>query len=138
MEQNTLTPDNRPAIHLTSTECDALFELALGAERKHPHAAAMLMAELERAKICEPGELPDQTVVMNSRIDFVDEGTGTRRTVQLVYPPDADIAAGRVSILTPVGAGLIGMSSGHSICWPDRDGHDRMLRIMSVTPPGDA
>ena len=74
-------------------------------------------------------------MAMNSRIDFIDEGTGARRTVQLVYPRDA--AAGRVSILTPIGAGLIGMTAGSSIRWPDRYGHDRLLRIVSVTPPGE-
>ena len=97
----------------------------------------MLLAELDRAELCDPGALPEQTVVMNSRIDFVDEGTGMRRTVQLVFPRDADIAAGRVSILTPVGAGLIGMGAGSSIRWPDREGKDRMLRIVSVTPPDE-
>ncbi|GHH25229.1 nucleoside diphosphate kinase regulator [Sphingomonas glacialis] len=135
MEQHTLPVDNHPVIHLTAAECDALSELALSAEHRHPHSSAMLLAELERAELCEPGELPKQTVAMNSWIDFIDESTGTRRTVQLVYPLDADIAAGRVSILTPIGAGLIGMTAGSSIRWPDRDGHDRLLRIVSVTPP---
>jgi regulator of nucleoside diphosphate kinase len=137
MEQYTLPANNRPAIHLTAGECDALSELALSAEHKHPYSSAMLLAELDRAELCEPGELPEQTVAMNSRIDFIDEGTGARRTVQLVYPRNADIAAGRVSILTPIGAGLIGMTAGSSIRWPDRDGHDRLLRIVSVTPPGE-
>lgn len=137
MKQDILASDDRPAIYLTVTECDALFDLALGAEHRHPQASALLMAELGRANLCERAELPDQTVVMNSQIDFVDEGTGTRRTVQLVYPPDADIASGRMSIMTPVGAGLIGMTAGGSICWPDREGHDRMLRIVGVIPPGE-
>ena len=136
MEQHTVLTD-RPTIHLIAAECDALSELALSAEHRHPHSSAMLLAELDRAELCEPGELPEQTVAMNSRIDFIDEGTGARRTVQLVYPRDADIAAGRISILTPIGAGLIGMMAGSSIRWPDRDGHDRMLRIVSVTPPGE-
>ncbi|WP_296220348.1 GreA/GreB family elongation factor, partial [uncultured Sphingomonas sp.] len=57
-----------------------------------------------------------------------------RRMVELVYPGDADIAQGRVSILTPIGAGLIGMRAGRSISWPDRDGRERLLRIVSVTP----
>lgn len=135
MTHDATGPSDRPAIHLTTAECDALFNLALGAQRLHPQAAEMLMAELDRAELHEPSELPDQTVVMNSRIDFVDEGSGTRRTVQLVYPHEADIAAGRVSILTPVGAGLIGMTAGCAITWPDRDGHDRILRIVGVTPP---
>jgi regulator of nucleoside diphosphate kinase len=54
----------------------------------------------------------------------------------LVYPAEADIEAGRISILTPVGAGLIGLAEGASILWPDRDGHERRLRIIAVTPPG--
>ncbi len=138
MEQHAHSPAERPAIYLTAAECDALSELALSAERTHPHAAAMLLDELDRAEVCEPGELPDQTIMMNSQIDFIDEGTGARRTVQLVFPRDADIAAGRVSILTPVGAGLIGMRAGCSILWPDRDGRDRILRVVSVTPAAAA
>jgi regulator of nucleoside diphosphate kinase len=50
------------------------------------------------------------------------QASGADRTVELVYPRDADISAGRVSILTPVGAGVIGLRTGQSILWPDRDG----------------
>lgn len=138
MEQQTDIRAARPAIHMTALECDALFSLALSAEHRNPQAAAMLMAELDRAEIHDAANLPEQTVVMNAQIEFVDEGTGTRRTVTLVYPPDADIAAGRVSILTPVGTGLIGMTAGTSMPWPDRNGHERLLRIVSVTPPSNS
>lgn len=134
MEQHAFSVAGRPAIYLIAAECDALSGLALSAERRHPRASAMLLAELDRAQLCDPEDLPEQTVVMNSRIEFVDEGTGARRTVQLVYPGDADIGEGRVSILTPIGAALIGMRAGRSIRWPDRDGRDRMLRIVSVSP----
>ena len=48
------------------------------------------------------------------------------------------IPAGRVSILTPIGAGLIGMVAGSSIRWPDRDGSNRLLRIVEVTPSDEA
>ena len=57
--------------------------------------------------------------------------------VQAKAPPDEVAKLGLTGTpLTPVGAGLIGMTAGSSICWPDRDGHDRMLRIVSVTSPG--
>src|SRR3546814_8900207 len=52
---------------------------------------------------------------MSSQVEFIDEANGEARTIQLVYPHEADIAAGRVSILTPVGAGLIGLRQGQSI-----------------------
>lgn len=127
--------EQRPAIHLVDTECDALYALALAIEAKKPERSAMLMAELDRAEVHAAGDLPAGVVTMNSKVEFVDEATGTRRTVELVYPHEADIDAGRVSILTPVGIGLIGMAAGTSILWPDRDGHERQLRIVSVVPP---
>lgn len=58
------------------------------------------------------------------------QASGADRTVELVYPRDADISAGRVSILTPVGAGVIGLRTGQSILWPDRDGRHRKLTIV--------
>ena len=133
MEQHAPLVAEHSAIYLTASECDALWELALSAGHKHPQATAMLMAELDRAELCDLGDLPAQTVVMNSQIEFVDETSGVLRTVQLVYPGDADIAEGRISILTPIGAGLIGMRAGYSIRWPDRDGREKLLRIVSVT-----
>ena len=65
----------------------------------------------------------------------VDEASGAVRSVRLVYPSDADIASGRISILTPIGAGLIGMRAGSAILWPDRDGHERALTIRAVMQP---
>lgn len=60
------------------------------------------------------------------------QASGADRKVELVYPRDADISAGRVSILTPVGAGVIGLRTGQSILWPDRDGRERKLTIVKV------
>lgn len=134
MEQSTSIPADRPVIHLTVSECDKLSELALNAQKRHPLASTMLLSELDRAELHQEGMLPDQTVAMDSTIEFVDEGNGTRRVVQLVYPHEADISSGRISILTPVGAGLIGMTAGSSILWPARDGQERMLRIVDVRP----
>ncbi|MBL8904295.1 MAG: GreA/GreB family elongation factor, partial [Rhizobiales bacterium] len=53
--------------------------------------------------------------------------------LQLVYPEKADIAAGRISILTPIGTALIGLSIGQTMTWVDRDGQSRQLRIVAVT-----
>ena len=42
----------------------------------------------------------------------------------------------RLSVMTLVGAGLIGMRKGVSIDWPDRSGEERRLRIVEVIQPG--
>ncbi|MET0246328.1 MAG: GreA/GreB family elongation factor, partial [Sphingomonas sp.] len=63
------------------------------------------------------------------------EGSGATRTITLVYPGEADIAAGKVSVFTPIGAGLIGMRAGRTILWPDRDGASHRLRVVKVDRP---
>jgi len=122
----------RPAIQMIDSEADALTNLALGAEERLPEVSALLLDEIARARVIEAERMPADTVTMGSTVDFVDEASGTERRVQLVYPRAADIEAGRISILTLVGAGLIGLREGQSIDWPDRSGKPRRLRICAV------
>lgn len=137
MESTDLVRDGdcRPAILLVDSECDALYALALATQPREPERAAMLLAELDRAEICTMAAVPTDVVTMNSLVTFIDDKNGTERTVVLVYPQNADIEAGMISILSPIGAALIGMRTGNRILWPDREGHDRLLRIMRVSPP---
>ena len=133
MNQTATVPgEDRPAIHLIDSESDALTGLALGIAERQPLLASLLLGEIERAQVHPAGELPAQTVSMNALVNFLDEGSGVRRSVQLVYPAEADIAKGRISILTPIGAGLIGLAEGDAICWPDREGRERRLRVLLV------
>ena len=96
-----------------------------------------LLDEISRATVHDAASLPPDVVTMHSTVEFIDEASGADRTVELVFPRDADIAAGRVSILTPVGAGLIGLRAGQSILWPDRDGRERKLTIVNVRKSAD-
>jgi regulator of nucleoside diphosphate kinase len=139
MTPNPVAPETAlPPLHVIDNEYDAIAELALRIEPSQPELSRRLMAELERADVHAADDLPHGVVSLYARVDFVDEGSGARRSVQLVMPADADIAANKVSILTPVGAGLIGMREGREILWPDRDGRPRGLRIVSVSPPPGA
>ncbi len=124
----------RPPIHLIETEADRLTDLAVGAAEALPEVSELLLTEIDRAQIHAAGTLPEGVVSMYSTITFLDGASGKTREVQLVYPGDADIGAGRISILTPIGAGLIGLSKGQSILWPDRDGNERTLEIVDVRP----
>ena len=128
------SPDSTtaPAIQLIDDEADALAELALGVAERLPQVSELLLREIERAIIHTRETIPANVVTMHATIAFTDEASGASRSVQLVYPRDADIAAGRISILTPIGAGLIGLCEGQSILWPDREGRERPLKVMSV------
>ena len=125
----------RPVIHMIDVEADRLTELTLHKQHELNRIYEMLLGEIERAAICSRDTIAANVVTMGSEVTFIDEKTGTQRTVELVYPAFADIAAGRVSILTPVGAGLIGLRTGQSILWPDRSGEEHRLTIIEVKQP---
>lgn len=129
---NDMIAARRPPIHMIDSEADALAALALSVEDKLPDVSALLLDEITRARLYTREKIADNVVTMMSTVDFSVEATGTDRVVQLVYPKDADIAAGRISILTLVGAALIGLREGQSIAWPDRSGKERRLRILGV------
>ena len=123
----------RPPLQIRETDAEQIGNLALQMEHRSPQVAEMLLAEINRAKVVDDAHLPSETVAMLSTVKFVDDETGVERTLQLVYPQDADIEAGRISILSLVGAGLLGLRAGQSISWPNRDGHERPLRIIEVS-----
>lgn len=120
---------------MIDSEADTLTDLAIARQERTPQVSDLLLEEIGRAKIYVAAKIPADVVTMGSTVAFVDDANGASRTVQLVYPGDADISAGRISILTPIGAGLIGMREGQDIQWPDRDGHERKLSIVTVTQP---
>lgn len=128
----------RPAIHMIDSEAETLANMAVAAEERVPQVSELLLEEIERATLYKAARIPSDVVTMLSSVEFVDEANGTTRTVQLVYPKEADIDAGRVSILTLVGAGLIGLREGQSILWPGRDGHRRLLTITKVSREAEA
>lgn len=125
----------KPPVHMIDREADALTDLAIGVEKRMPQVSELLLREIGRATIHKERHLPRDVVTMNSEVDFVDAASGAVRSVRLVYPSDADISTGRISILTPVGAGLIGLRTGSAILWPDRDGQERALTIRAVLQP---
>ena len=132
---NIRAGEARPPIHLPTSESDVVARLALQAEHRQPAVAAMLLEEIDRAELHEAGTLPDDVVILGSEVGFVDEKTNQARTVTLVLPAHANIAEGRISILTPMGAALYGLTAGDSIDWPDLDGNSRRIKIVRVAQP---
>lgn len=122
----------KPPIHLVDSDCDLIADLALSIERRSPDLSKLLLDEVDRAEVHTRETLPPDVVTIGSEVEFLDVEAGTTRRVKLVLPAQADIDAGRISILTSVGAGLIGLRAGQSIDWPCPSGRPRVLRILGV------
>jgi regulator of nucleoside diphosphate kinase len=135
--QNTTisATSGKPPIHLIDSEYDIIADLALGIERQAPELAKMLLDEIDRAEIHAPGTLPAEVVRLGSEVKVLDEKTGATRQLRLVLPTEANVETGRVSILTPMGAGLIGLRKGQSIDWPYPSGDSRPLKVLNVARP---
>jgi len=133
MQDNKKTR-RKPAIRISQSDHARLWALANAVGAKNPEAADQLFAELERARIVADGSVPADTVQMGSTVTFKPD-TGDRKTVMLVFPGDADISEGKVSILTPIGTALIGLSAGQAIMWTARDGRQHQLLVHDVSQP---
>lgn len=121
----------KPAIILTKTDYERLSRLAEAYVSRNPVVSEELLIELERARVMQDHKVASHVVRMGSTIRFTSD-LGEDRTVTLVFPGEADIAANRISILTPIGAALIGLSAGQSIDWVARDGRRHRLHVEHV------
>lgn len=120
-------------IIVTQQDLDRLRALIDGVvSERNQEAAEALESELSHARVVLPEEVPPNVVTMNSQVRFVDESNGVERQITLVYPKDASAEEGRVSVLAPVGAALIGLRTGDSIDWPMPGGRSKRLRIVEV------
>ncbi len=122
----------RPPLLMSEADHTRLVALAGAIARRNPLVARLLMEEADRAEVVPAEELPAGVVALGSRVEFIDAATGESRTVQLVLPGEADIAQARVSVLSLVGAGLLGLTEGQSIDWPTQDGRLRRLTVRRV------
>jgi regulator of nucleoside diphosphate kinase len=92
-----------------------------------------LEAELARAEIVDPKDIPPTVVTMNSTVRFKIESSSEEFNLTLVYPKDTDASGGTISILAPVGSALLGLSKGDEIEWPNPGGAMLRVRIEEVT-----
>lgn len=125
-----------PEIVLGKDEHTTLIQLAMAGTGHTADDADELLFELERASVVADGFVPPDVVRMGSTVTFeLDRAT---RTVQLVYPKDADIAEGKVSVLTPIGTALIGLRTGQSMTWRTRANRRQALTVLKVIQePGE-
>jgi regulator of nucleoside diphosphate kinase len=122
-------------IVLTQNDYTRLKQLLLELSRQTDGMQASLetLEEiLDFARVVQPDQVPANIVTMNSRVMFEDVRTGDKGTVTIVYPADADVSTRRISILSPVGAALIGESQGAEVELPVPHGQTRRIRIVDV------
>jgi len=90
-----------------------------------------LRRELERARIVASREVSERVVTMNSQVVLRDLDSGQEFTCRLSFPDDANVEAGRLSVLAPVGTAILGYREGNVIEWEVPAG-TRRIRIEKI------
>lgn len=107
----------------------------------NPHSSSIadyLANELDRARIVESELDAPEVIRLGSRVRFTDSTNSKIREYMLVMPGEANISTGRISILTPVGAALLGLSVGQEITFMLPKGHERSLQVLDVINDNNA
>ncbi|HJT50719.1 MAG TPA: nucleoside diphosphate kinase regulator [Nitrosospira sp.] len=124
--------NGRPQIVLTSQDLERLETLLESLPASSVPGSAELLAELERAEIVEPEQIPPSVVTMNSTVRFSMDSSGAEFCLTLVYPKDVDGTGEKISVLAPVGSALLGLSTGDEIEWPKPGGGTIKVRIKEI------
>ncbi len=117
--------------HEDKTKLMALIASRMGWHTRDKEHLDMLAHELDRAEIVMSTDIPADTVTMDSHVLVKDLDTGKASAYTLVFPTDAEIAQGKISILAPIATALLGYREGDEIEWPTPGGR-RHLKVIKV------
>lgn len=110
---------------------DGLLVASKGSRASDRQHLTELEGELKRANVVDSDAIPSEVVTMNSKVLFCDLDSKAEMTYTLVFPKDADIDSGKISILAPVGTALLGYPEGSIVEWSVPSGK-RRLKIVKV------
>lgn len=122
----------KPPIILSSLDLDRIEALLEDLPASALAGKAELQAELDRAEVVAPENMPPTVVTMNSTVKFIMVETGKEFCLTLVYPRDMDGSADRISIFAPVGGALLGLSVNDELAWPGPGGKAMTVRVTEV------
>lgn len=126
-------PVARPRLIIDERAYPRLLALAERARAQAPELADRLMEEIERAELRPSSEMPHDVVTLGSEVTFRQDERA--QTVHIVAPEDADIERRKISVLTPVGAALLGLAVGQKISWEMPGKHSSVLEVVAVRQP---
>lgn len=117
--QNQPNPLQSIPIQITEKDKARLEDMigALMRGGKQRDDFSSLIAELDRATVVKASSISRNVVTMNSRVSIIDSDTSERMQFTLVFPEDADAENDKISILSPIGSGMLGYKVGDEVEW---------------------
>lgn len=124
--------NTKPKIIISESDVERLETLLESLPVNAFPGKSELEAELGRADIVPPHEIPPTVVTMNSTVKFRVSSSDEEFRLTLVYPRDVDQSSKTISILAPVGSAMLGLSQGDEIEWPRPGGGTLKVTIEEI------
>ncbi|XHO05749.1 Regulator of nucleoside diphosphate kinase [Ralstonia syzygii] len=118
------------AMHLTELDLTRPENAAVRAGNSSP-LAELVDDLIARANVVSSDKIPADVVTMNAVVR-VRAGSGAAQEWTLVYPDEANLAAARLSVLSPMGSALLGGRAGDEVHYAAPDGSAHALRIDAI------
>ena len=121
-------------IHITQFDLERLRKLLFDAQStdyRNSDYLEKLQMEINRAEVVSPKDVPSDVVTMNSTVCIEDLDTKEEEIYTLVFPENADLSQGKISILAPIGTAMLGYEVGDTFEWEVPAGK-RRLRVKKI------
>ena len=121
-------------IYITELDYNRLNGLIDRTRERNAHDREYLKkleAELDRAEIVDPKQIPADVITMRSTVRLKDLVSGESNTYSLVFPTEANFGEGKISVLAPIGTAILGYRKGDTIEWPVPSGL-RRLKVEEI------
>ena len=124
----------KPEIIVSTHDLERLEGLLSNPPTRNRSDLDDLRAELDRARVLDDDAMPDNVIAMNSRARFREETSGREYELTLAWPHEASAAGGKVSVFSPAGSALLGLSVGQHIDWQTPEGRAIQITVLAVNP----
>lgn len=125
---------SQPSIFITNKDAEKLQQLireSFHTNYRGSDYLKKLAKEMEKAFVVKPEQIPADVITLNSTARLEDQETNDEMVYTLVFPEDADVSQGKISILAPIGTAMLGYKVGDAFEW-DTPGGTRFLRVKEI------
>ena len=96
------------------------------------HEADDIETALDLARVVPSRSVAPDVITMYTQVQLADSMSGQRYRLTVCYPSDAEPAAGFVSVLSPVGASLLGLRVGATARWVTPAGEHGAAKVLAI------
>ena len=121
----------RATIYVTNSDRDRLANMIELTREQDDRANFMyvgkLEGELESAEVVAPDDIPPDVVTMRSKVKLKDLDTNEEKIYSIVFPSEANLDEGKISILAPLATALLGYKRGNVV---EVEAPSRLRRLL--------